>query len=87
MDAGDDERGGEVRARLLTTLHVIHDSFADDPALDVAVSHALMQRVAAGELPETLRVARPGAMVAFAKQDTVAAGLWRGGRGRPRQRL
>jgi octanoyl-[GcvH]:protein N-octanoyltransferase len=33
-----------------------------------------MQRVAAGELPETLRVARPGAMVAFAKQDAAAPG-------------
>jgi octanoyl-[GcvH]:protein N-octanoyltransferase len=33
-----------------------------------------MQRVAAGELPETLRLARPGAMLAFAKQDAVAPG-------------
>jgi octanoyl-[GcvH]:protein N-octanoyltransferase len=38
------------------------------------VSRALLQRVAAGELPETLRLARPGAMVAFAKQDAVAPG-------------
>ena len=35
-------------------------SFEDDPALDVAVSRAVMLRVAAGELPETLRLARPG---------------------------
>jgi octanoyl-[GcvH]:protein N-octanoyltransferase len=33
-----------------------------------------MQRVAGGELPETLRVARPGTMVAFAKQDAVTPG-------------
>jgi octanoyl-[GcvH]:protein N-octanoyltransferase len=38
------------------------------------VSRALLERVAAGELPETLRLARPGAMVAFAKQDAVARG-------------
>ena len=38
------------------------------------MSRALLQRVAAGELPETLRLARPGAMVAFAKQDAVAPG-------------
>jgi octanoyl-[GcvH]:protein N-octanoyltransferase len=38
------------------------------------VSRAIMQRVAAGELPETLRLARPGTMVAFAKQDAVAPG-------------
>jgi octanoyl-[GcvH]:protein N-octanoyltransferase len=33
-----------------------------------------MLRVAAGELPETLRIARPGAFVAFAKRDAVTAG-------------
>ena len=38
------------------------------------MSRALLQRVAAGELPETLRLARPGPMVAFAKQDAVAPG-------------
>ena len=54
--------------RLLTT------SFPDDPALDTALSRALMLRVAAGELPETLRVARPGPIVAFGKRDAVAAG-------------
>ena len=55
-------------------LQVVHDSFPDDPALDTAVSRALMERVGAGELPETLRLARPGAMVAFAKQDANAGG-------------
>lgn len=33
-----------------------------------------MQRVAARELPETLRLARPGAMVAFGKRDVVTHG-------------
>jgi octanoyl-[GcvH]:protein N-octanoyltransferase len=33
-----------------------------------------MFRVAAGELPETLRIARPGTAVAFAKRDAVAPG-------------
>ena len=55
-------------------LRLLTDSFADDPALDTAVSRALMLRVAGGEIPETLRVARPGAMVAFGKRDVVAAG-------------
>jgi octanoyl-[GcvH]:protein N-octanoyltransferase len=55
-------------------LRLLRDSFEDDPALDTAVSRALMLRVAAGELPETLRIARPGAFVAFAKRDAVAAG-------------
>jgi lipoate-protein ligase A len=55
-------------------LQVLHDSFEDDPALDAAVSRALMLRVAAGELPETLRIARPGTTVAFAKRDAVTEG-------------
>jgi octanoyl-[GcvH]:protein N-octanoyltransferase len=55
-------------------LRLLHDSFAEDPALDAAVSRALMFRVAAGELPETLRIAHPGTTVAFAKRDAVAPG-------------
>jgi lipoate-protein ligase A len=55
-------------------LRLVTASFPEDPALDTAVSRALMERVGAGELAETLRLARPGAMVAFAKQDAVAQG-------------
>jgi octanoyl-[GcvH]:protein N-octanoyltransferase len=55
-------------------LRVLHDSFPDDPALDAAVSRATLERVAAGELPETLRLARPGRVVAFAKRDALAPG-------------
>jgi octanoyl-[GcvH]:protein N-octanoyltransferase len=58
----------------VSSLRLLRDSFEDDPALDTAVSRALMLRVAAGELPETLRIARPGAFVAFAKRDAVTAG-------------
>jgi octanoyl-[GcvH]:protein N-octanoyltransferase len=58
----------------VTPLRLLRDSFEDDPALDTAVSRALMLRVAAGELPETLRIARPGAFVAFAKRDAVTEG-------------
>ena len=49
-------------------------SFPEDPALDTAVSRALMLRAAAGEVPETLRIARPGPIVAFGKRDVVAPG-------------
>jgi lipoate-protein ligase A len=55
-------------------LRVLSDCFPDDPAFDTAVSHATMRRVAAGELPETLRVARPARVVAFAKRDALAPG-------------
>jgi lipoate-protein ligase A len=55
-------------------IDLVTESFPDDPALDTAVSRALMRRVADDELPETLRVAHPGAMVAFGKRDVVAGG-------------
>jgi octanoyl-[GcvH]:protein N-octanoyltransferase len=55
-------------------LRLLEDSFPDDPALDAAVSRALMLRVASGELPETLRIARPGATVMFGKRDAVGGG-------------
>jgi octanoyl-[GcvH]:protein N-octanoyltransferase len=55
-------------------LRLICESFPDDPLLDTAVSQALLERVAAGELPESLRLARPGPMVAFAKRDAIAEG-------------
>ena len=54
-------------------LRLLRDS-CPDPALDVALSRAVLERVAAGELPETLRLARPAAMVAFGKQDVVSGG-------------
>jgi octanoyl-[GcvH]:protein N-octanoyltransferase len=55
-------------------LRVLSDCFPDDPALDTAVSEATMRRVAAGELPETLRLARPARVVAFAKRDALSDG-------------
>jgi octanoyl-[GcvH]:protein N-octanoyltransferase len=45
-----------------------------DPAWDSAVSRALMLRVAGGELPETVRVSRPGRAVVFGKRDVVSEG-------------
>jgi octanoyl-[GcvH]:protein N-octanoyltransferase len=55
-------------------LRLIRESLPDDPVLDTAISRALLERVAAGELPGTLRLARPGAMVAFGKQDAAGPG-------------
>jgi octanoyl-[GcvH]:protein N-octanoyltransferase len=53
---------------------LITHAFQDRPAYDTAVSRAILQRVARGELPDTVRIARPGAMVAFGKQDVSSAG-------------
>jgi octanoyl-[GcvH]:protein N-octanoyltransferase len=55
-------------------LRVLDDCFPDDPAFDAAVSRAVMHRVAQGALPETLRLARPAAAVAFAKRDALSPG-------------
>ncbi|MBA2792889.1 MAG: lipoate--protein ligase family protein [Thermoleophilaceae bacterium] len=55
-------------------MRLITDSFGGDPTMDTAVSRALMLRVASGDLPETLRISRPGAIVAFGKRDVVSAG-------------
>lgn len=55
-------------------LRLIVESELVDPALDAAVSRALMLRVAGGELPDTLRVSRPGPAVAFGKRDVVSDG-------------
>lgn len=55
-------------------MRLVVDPEIADPALDAAISRALMLRVAAGELPETLRVSRPGAAVAFGKRDVVSDG-------------
>src|SRR3954468_23149183 len=53
---------------------LITHAFADRPAYDTAVSAAILQRVARGELPDTIRLPRPGAMVAFGTQDVSSAG-------------
>jgi octanoyl-[GcvH]:protein N-octanoyltransferase len=50
-------------------------SFADRPAYGTAVSEAIMRRVAAGELPPTLRLHRPPRELAFSKQDAAATGF------------
>lgn len=42
--------------------------------MDAALSHALMLRVARGELPPTVRISRPGPAVAFGKRDVIADG-------------
>src|SRR5512133_1969686 len=50
-------------------LRLIRHSFPDQPELSTAVSRTILQRVAAGELPPTVRVHRPGDEVAFGRQD------------------
>jgi octanoyl-[GcvH]:protein N-octanoyltransferase len=58
-----------------SALRLVRDSFPDPEELDTAVSHATLRLVAEGRLPATLRVHRPGAVVAFGPRDRVAPGF------------
>jgi len=55
-------------------VQLLRDGLAEHPALDAAVSHALLRRVAAGEVPPTLRLYRPGATLAFGRLDRLRPG-------------
>jgi len=55
-------------------MQLVRSGPAGSAAFELAVSHALLTRVAAGEVPPTLRVYRPGPTVAFGKLDTLRPG-------------
>jgi octanoyl-[GcvH]:protein N-octanoyltransferase len=57
------------------TIRLLHDSFPEPAEMDTAVSHATLRRVAEGLEPETLRLHRPAAVVAFGPRDRVAPGF------------
>lgn len=56
-------------------MKVVRASSAHDPALEVALSEALLLRVARGELAPTLRVYRPRPTVAFGRLDRLRPGF------------
>jgi octanoyl-[GcvH]:protein N-octanoyltransferase len=53
---------------------LLRASFPERPALGTAVSRAILLRAAAGELPPTIRVSRPGPVLAFGRQDAASRG-------------
>jgi octanoyl-[GcvH]:protein N-octanoyltransferase len=53
---------------------LIRASFPESPTLDTAISHAIVRQVSEGTRPETLRLHRPGPIVAFGPKDRLAAG-------------
>ena len=55
-------------------LRLIRHSFPDRPELSTAVSQTILRRVAAGELPPTIRIHRPGRELAFGRQDLASPG-------------
>jgi octanoyl-[GcvH]:protein N-octanoyltransferase len=54
---------------------LLADAFPQRPALDMALSHALLLRVAEGARPAAVRVYEPGPTVAFSKLDSHAPGF------------
>ena len=55
-------------------LRLIRHSFPNQPGLNTAISRTILRRVAAGELPPTIRIHRPGREVAFGRQDLASPG-------------
>jgi lipoate-protein ligase A len=55
-------------------IRLVTEGRPSPPTMDTAVSRALLDRVAAAEEPETLRLHRPGAIVAFGPKDRLAPG-------------
>ncbi len=62
---------GSPRPRLHV---VVEPGQPREPVLDTALSRALFLRVAAGELPATLRLTRPAPAVVFGRQDALNPG-------------
>jgi len=56
-------------------VRLLRDAFPDRPALDIALSNALLRRVARGELEPTVRLYRPGPTLAFGRLDTLRPGF------------
>jgi lipoate-protein ligase A len=53
---------------------LLTESYPDRPAFDMAVSGVLLEKVAAGELPDVLRLQRHAPAVAFGRLDALAPG-------------
>jgi len=55
-------------------IRVVRESFLQSETLDTAVSRAILDEVSGGRAPETLRLHRPGPVVAFGSRDRVSPG-------------
>jgi octanoyl-[GcvH]:protein N-octanoyltransferase len=61
----------------MARLNLITEERRGRPGFDTAISHALMRRVAAGELGPTFRLRRAEPVLAFSKQDANSPGFAR----------
>ena len=53
---------------------LLRDAFPEDPAMGPALSRVLLDQVSSGERAATVRLSRPGRVVAFGRRDTNANG-------------
>jgi lipoate-protein ligase A len=61
--------------RPVRTLHLLRDAVPGRPALDAALSRALLEQVATGAAPETFRLYRPDDVLAFSGIDAASPGF------------
>jgi lipoate-protein ligase A len=66
-----------ARAKPGAALELIGVAAPGDAVLDIAVSHALLDRIAAGRRPDALRIFRPAPTVAFGRLDALRPGFAR----------
>jgi lipoate-protein ligase A len=66
-----------VRQSWPRPISLVLEGRPDPPALDTAISHAILRRVASDQLPETVRLNRPASVVAFGPVDRLAPGYVR----------
>lgn len=55
-------------------IRLLRESHPEPPELDTGISHSLLHRASDGEEPETLRLHRPAAVVAFGPKDRLQPG-------------
>jgi lipoate-protein ligase A len=53
---------------------LLREGFPDRPEIGPALSRVLLEQVAAGRRPATVRLSRPGRVVAFGRRDVVSPG-------------
>jgi octanoyl-[GcvH]:protein N-octanoyltransferase len=55
-------------------VRLLRQAWPERPEMGPAISRVLLERVAAGQAGETIRLSRPGRVVAFGRQDAVSPG-------------
>src|SRR5437764_10916054 len=71
---GPMDRDPEGGARGRRRIRLIREGRPSPPEMDTAVSRAILDRVGEGAEGETIRLHRPGPIVAFGPKDRLAAG-------------